>query len=898
MTTISNLPFTRFVMQVSTAPQIKSNWQAMQAANLEALKSPVWREVATKDASLVDHDFTKATHFRDDYDAFQMTGNYASTAMTEVAYAGMVAYRFKLPDDYYTGSANITSISVPVYRDRFCRGGVRVAILFDGQTPPVSWTWDFVRGDSGAMSSKTKRALMAQDTVPYLTASSAADVVAEFTEIPPFQTKSRYLWIMLTMEDYEDGWAMYNAKEKRLYAIEGSARLGGDMLAVEFDADVTPDGAAHEYAVMRGGVAPRLPEGSASGARALELFRTGDRIVPSFVDATTDPAYTVIECGGRFTEFYGQASDVNVSIPVTLGGVETRIIGICGNFDRASVPGVPGLVLVNAATGAIMQATVSGTIAATAAALVHTAASKVGVTIYIDNDIPHAHIYACDDTSFTNIYFLDIDLSTMVATCPFEDGAAHSVLAFSTYDSQVSTRRGYDRPIAFYDVSMMIVPPTSVTGLRGAPLLCSYVYELEQGESWDREVGQWVMDMPYAGAVRDLGVSPIGRIFCRLDNTANIYSAGLVTNGVRATSETIKRWNICFVGDFSHVMRYDGSTILSDANGCARITAAIENNTYPYNNAIASEMSPGADPSTGFSLDPVAYGSDDYLVYGNFYEAAGDPSLRYAFNYNATLSTRTALGAPCPPYKVFMLGNDVCVVRPRVGSVPRRIFLPDAIPSEPSAANSALGLRTLQGRFYLGEAEAVARPTRDRMGAAYSVRAGTRTLSVVSGGTVQDTSVPVWRIFASAFVAPFVVPTEWRAKTLRLDWTGWTGTATAGAKFNVWLRAGHWQNAYPQVLESDIPYDTFKAEHDGWLLLGSVDAMLSGSNRTASFDLAGLIGSEKIASLMLTAYVSTDGINPGANTEWPVGAATEVDVVDGDIVNADKAWLPNVTLIG
>lgn len=888
MTTISNLPFTRFVMQVSTgSPRIKSNWKAMQASNLETLKSPVWREVSTKDASLVDHDFTKSSHINDSYDAFQMTGNYDSTAMTEIAYAGMVAYRFKLPDDYYTGNANITSISVPVYRDRFCRGGVRVAVLFDGQTPPSAWTWDYVRGDSGAMSSKTKRALMAQNTVPYLTASSASDVVAEFTEIPPFQTKSRYLWIMLSIEDYEDGWEMYSAKEKRFYAIEGSARLGGDILSVEFDSDVTPDRAEHEYAIIRGGVVPKLPEGSASGARALELFRTGDRIVPSFVDSTTDPAYTVIECGGRLTEFYGQASDVNVSIPVTLGGVETRIIGICGNFDRASVPGVPGLVLVNAATGAIMQATVSGTIAATAAALVHTAASRVGVTIYIDNDIPHAHIYACDDTSFTNIYFLDIDLSTMVATCPFEDGA----------NSSVFTLAASQKPLSFYDVSLI---PGSY-GNRGAPLLVlNSVHVTEDYASY----GPGILLMPVESMRNVYGNNANPNVFglciiIGVDQNPYTISCNACLSGYVA--DGIKHYELSLVSSFTGLKRvYDGYVILAESNGCARITALYKESTtiVPFRNALAFEMSPGVDTAIGFSLDPVAYGSDDYLVYGNFYEAAGDPSLRYAFNYNATLSTRTALGAPCAPYKVFTLGNDVCVVRPRVGIVPRSIFLPDAIPSEPTAVDSALGLRTLQGMFYLGEAEAVARQTRERMGAAYSVRAGTRTLSVVSGGMAQDTSVPVWRIFASAFVAPFVVPTEWRPKTLRLDWTGWTGTATAGAQFNVWLRAGHWQNAYPQVLESDIPYDTFKAEHDGWLLLGSVDAMLSGSNRTASFDLAGLIGSEKIASLMLTAYASTDGINPGANTEWPVGAATEVDVVDGDIVNADKAWLPNVTLIG
>lgn len=910
-TTLGNLPFKRFVMQVSTgAPRIKSNWQAMMAENLEALKSPVWREAAVETASLVDHDFAAATHLKDGYDAFKMTGNYDATAMTEVGYAGMVAYRFKLPDDYVSGSANITAISVPVYRDRFCRAGVRLAAAFGGESP-AAFGWDDARAGGGDVDAKT--AMMAQSAtdVPYLTASSAADETATF-ELSPLASKSTYLWLFLTLEDYTDAWEWYSKKEKRLYAIEGSARLAGDLLSVTFDADVTPDGAEHEMNVVRGGVVPKLPEGSASGARVLELFKTGDPIVPSFTDAATVPGYTCMQFGTRVTEFAGDAADVNVSIPFTLGGSTTRIVAVCGSFERASVPGVPGLVLIDAATGAIMQATVSGTIDSTAAALVNTSASKVGVSIRVIDDVPHAWIYAASATQFTFVPFIEIDLSTMVAT-PGVLGAGLSsyIMGFSDSSGGYVTS---ERSVAFYDVAILesmvlYTHQPSGSSMRGAPLMCEWTKETSEGSGEFVKVA-CLTPINSVGSIRGTAFSAYYACVFSIDGLGEIYGLSVAwDSSTSAASGDGSLFSVCVAGDFDGAYRYGdsgiGTQIISGAGGLARVdarfvstSAGASSTSYPKDNATATRIDAGITPSSLDHVDQLGYGDSRYLVYGGFYAAAGSAALRYAFLFDAELGTRTSIGATAIPSKAFELGDGFGLVRPRVGSAQTDFYFSTDIPSEPSAANSAIGLRTLQGKFYLGAASAVERATRDRMGAAYSVRAGTRTLKVVTGGSAADTSVPVWRLFASALVLPFAVPTEWRARGLRLDWTDWAGTATSGARLNVWLRAGQWQDACPQVLESDIPYDALKAEADGWMLLGSVDATLSGAGRTALFDLAGRFGSAKVASLMLSAYAPTDGINPYANTAWPVGAATEVDVVSGDVVNAGKAWLPDITLVG
>ena len=96
MATVMTLPSRRFVARVNTgSPEAKANYKALAQRNALALEECPWSEVADEAVkpSLVEHDFTK-TFTDGKYDAFLMTGSYNSTDNTEVAYAGMVAYRF------------------------------------------------------------------------------------------------------------------------------------------------------------------------------------------------------------------------------------------------------------------------------------------------------------------------------------------------------------------------------------------------------------------------------------------------------------------------------------------------------------------------------------------------------------------------------------------------------------------------------------------------------------------------------------------------------------------------------------------------------------------------------------------------------------------------------------
>lgn len=241
MATTLTLPYRRFAARVNTgSPEAKANYKALAQRNALALEECPWGEAAdeTSKPSLVEHDFTK-TFSDEKYDAFCMTGSYDSSANTEVAYAGMVAYRFALPQDYLTGSATLVGASLMLTRDRFLLPGLRVsAVLSDSASPSTSW--EVVRGDAEGC---VKLAAQLANPAARITAAEQATGAVEVELAGLDGTKKAYLWIYLTVEDYAATWTWYSSTQHRLYAIEGSGMVVAESSSVEFSADVSPDAA-------------------------------------------------------------------------------------------------------------------------------------------------------------------------------------------------------------------------------------------------------------------------------------------------------------------------------------------------------------------------------------------------------------------------------------------------------------------------------------------------------------------------------------------------------------------------------------------------------------------------------------------------------------------------------
>ena len=155
-----------------------------------------------------------------------------------------------------------------------------------------------------------------------------------------------------------------------------------------------------------------------------------------------------------------------------------------------------------------------------------------------------------------------------------------------------------------------------------------------------------------------------------------------------------------------------------------------------------------------------------------------------------------------------------------------------------------------------------------------------------------------WRLTTAALLVPFAVPVSFRADKVRLDWSGWSGSATSGGKFNVWLKRGTFVQGYPEsVLSNPAIYDATQKNVDGYELVGTIDA--TQAEKTATFDLVNPIDGY-FATILLTAFISLDDLNPSNAMNFPQGVATEMDVnADGSSMSGKgTGWKPDITLIG
>lgn len=277
MTTM-NLPCVRFVKRVSNGVLgSKYSYIAMMAENAKALEGAAWREssIPIQNVTMPVNKVTEtdavydesgamvsppsfSAFMSDGFDCYQQGGDARKEDGTMCGYAGCVAYRFKIPAS--AASVALSSVSLVLQRDRYCRAGVRVALVLSNSAAPSN-DWSVVRGeDSGAIVSESTAStslgvsswgFLSQKNVKNLLSGRAADATITFNasgddSFPALATTGKaYLWVYLSLEDYTSYWTMYNAKESRYYSIEGSAMLVASRAAFTFDGYVTSDSGSY-----------------------------------------------------------------------------------------------------------------------------------------------------------------------------------------------------------------------------------------------------------------------------------------------------------------------------------------------------------------------------------------------------------------------------------------------------------------------------------------------------------------------------------------------------------------------------------------------------------------------------------------------------------------------------
>ncbi len=235
------LPFTRFVRQVRTEPRALLDTPGAAKNALSLLMAARWA-AADENASTFPARNALLDGSMLSWDAYKVVGNYAMDDAGigyQRAYAGAVAYRFRVPADAIANARDVIRVTVPLSVDRWLVDGVRVtAHLSDSSTPSADWA--VIRaGDISAqrvlpMTYDPTRSTAANPTGAILIEKSG-DIALEF---PAASAATRYLYVYISLEDYESVRGLW---------IEGAARIDGDSTLVEFDQAVAVDPPESQY---------------------------------------------------------------------------------------------------------------------------------------------------------------------------------------------------------------------------------------------------------------------------------------------------------------------------------------------------------------------------------------------------------------------------------------------------------------------------------------------------------------------------------------------------------------------------------------------------------------------------------------------------------------------------
>lgn len=204
-------------------------------------------------------------------------------------------------------------------------------------------------------------------------------------------------------------------------------------------------------------------------------------------------------------------------------------------------------------------------------------------------------------------------------------------------------------------------------------------------------------------------------------------------------------------------------------------------------------------------------------------------------------------------------------------------------------ADSAEGLRVCYGKFFTGQAIPVG-GLKTRIGVGCSLMGST---TVQSPDLTTPQTLNCWQLVQSSLVIPFGCPRTWKAKQVKLDWSDWTGTATAGSKVFVWLARDQFIMTHPEYL-GKLAIST-GGTVAGCELVGEIDPTSQTTNKTFNIqDLAA-----PTATIIVTAFIDMDAINPSGSVWSRKGVGDlALNMLTMELTGTDTCMIPDIQLLG
>lgn len=853
---------------------------------VDSLCNVPWERVSPKEAGMTYHTdepvgddkisgLDMNVKIRDGFDAALFCAGH--TGGQHRAYANAAAYVYELPSELV--GLSLKSITLNVTSDPYNSNGARIHMLTT-QLPELPTSCRICRGEdeSGSViTDGTTLSAVAKRTSQTINGTEYWYPTSEDCTLSPSGglILQKYLVVFVLMENYatvRGNWIEGCSFIRNLAEIEVDGDVAGWTEGETYD--LTVISANREFNVCRNGVLPLLAS-QITGLKTVTIQKTGDELIASrLLGGGTNAGNALCKLDASLAsvvaELDGPVTSIDVMQPngirYTSGSkfywTAVQFAVITGTFSKGSFTGLPGFLLYDVWRGKVLE--------------------DIPLTGFDSNLVAAAR---------------NGRLRGGFAYATNGDSSSTVVYVWALFETGAFVKNSAVYPFAYFTIAQdsgIVSNPGLESGVTFSPeTKCHYIVQ--------------------SGAEENFMYNMAEELY--LDNGKIMRAAGTFTNHFPAsgvayegTINAIRPLRAMKYGEYRFIVSGKLTSVGGKAcKNCAIITFTTSDATVTVP-AFDEIITP--DTYESFSVSHQLscltansggtyswnWGEDgNYLVSGAFSALDGDTTFRKAVDViGGQRSTRTALAdisrviGAVPVY-----GGQIIYAQGSQKSGGLEVFDVADLHTDVAAAESAIGLRTLYAKLYTNKLYSISQSvvgSKERIGAGFVVKTGAVAVNALNGSTYSEVTVPTWQLTLASLVVPFSVPQDFRATGIRLDWTKLTAT---GGKLNVWLKRDSYVSEMPDLSDASF-YLADRPAIDGWELLGTIDS----GETSSSFALEALAG--YCASLLFTAYISLDDLNPSDAMTMPQGVATALDVnsITGDVAGLDTTWKPDITLIG
>lgn len=834
--------------------------------------------------------FDKNVTIRDNFDAALFCAGH--TNGLHRAYANAAAYVYNLPEDAVGKS--LTSISLEVTSDPYNTNGARIHIM-TSQTgePPINCR--ICRGEDetgNVISDGTTATGVAKRTVETINGTEYWYPTNEKCTLTPSGglTLQKYLIVLVLMENYattRGDWIEGCSFINNLVEMEVDGEIAGWIDGGTYDLTITA--AKREFNVCREGILPCLTS-TKTGIKTITLQKNGDELIGSTFlknDANTSNALCKFDetLASIIANLDGPVTSIDVMQPQglqfnhnsTTYRTAFHFAVITGAFSRGSFTGLSGFLIYDVFNGRLFENI-----------------SLEGFDTALIDAARNGHLRG----GFVYATSASLTSTSIKVFANFETGAF-------VYNSQVY-------PFASFDIdrtSGAISNPFCINGVEydpdvnchftvqsGADTTLLYTYAehlyLDNGKILPAN-GTFYTHFPSTGVAYEGTITAIRPLKANNINEFRFLVSGDLTSIGGVACKNCAIITTTTAGATITVPPFD-NLITPDTYESFSVSASLSCLTAVRNSITTSENGNSETSTIDIGYE-WHWGVDNtYIVSGAFNALSGNNTLRKAVDIiNNQITQKSALSEVSKIIgAVSVYDGPMIYAQGSRESTALDIFDATNLHPDISAVQSVIGLRTLYAKLYnrkLYEVSQIAVGSKARVGAGFVVKSDTVSVKTFNGTTYVTLQIPVWQMTLSSLVVPFSLPQDFTAVGIRLDWPKLSAT---GGKLNIWLQC----DSYIDDPDTGDPsfYLADKNMVNGWKFIGQINS----DDTSAFFTIDTFSG--RCASLLFTAYISLDDLNPSDEMIATQGVATSMDVnsITSEVAGLDTTWKPDITLIG